>query len=212
MSTIKFQFEYNGATYTEKVSESGRSTYWVYYEQSESGKVFRTTKEAYELGFQKYLDEQKTLAELEDTEIPDDTAAILDELNREQNEANEFTNIGPKEIEERRAKKVRRSKDVAYEDGETTLTAKQVDFIRHLPDTEFWEHGVDSCIWVDCLCEDIKGQFEDKPMTVGAMVSTLCEKGLGIRVRQKVNGRTATSFELTTKGKLIAGELLNWNK
>lgn len=209
MSTIKFQFEYNGATYTEKVSESGRSTYWVAYEQSESGKVFRTTKEAYELGFQKYLDEQKTLIELEE-EIPDDTAAILDELNREQNKANEFTNIGPKEIEKRKAKKFRRPRDIAYDNEGVTLTAKQVDFIRHLPDTEFWEHGVDSCIWVDCLCEDIKGQFEGKPMTVGAMVSTLCEKGLAIRTRQKVNGRTATSFELTIKGKLIAGDIIDW--
>lgn len=87
------------------------------------------------------------------------------------------------------------------------LTAKQMDFIRHLPDTCFWENGLDSCVWVDCLCDEIGGQFAGKPMTVGAMVSTLCEKGLGRRCKQKVNNRKATSFELTEKGKLVAQSL-----
>lgn len=104
-------------------------------------------------------------------------------------------------------KRIRKSKDIAYDGNGITLTAKQVDFIRHLPDTNFWEHGLDSCIWVDCLCDDIGGQFEGKPMTVGAMISTLCEKGLGIRYKQRVNGRKATSFELTENGKLVAAEL-----
>jgi len=110
-----------------------------------------------------------------------------------------------------KAKKSRKSKDIAYtysENGETvvTLTAKQVDFVKHLPDTCFWENGLESCIWVDCLCDEISGQFAGKPMTVGAMISTLCEKGLGIRGKQKVNGRKCTSFELTDLGmKVFAG-------
>ena len=87
------------------------------------------------------------------------------------------------------------------------LTAKQIDFIRHLPDTCFWENGLESAIWVDCLCDEIKGQFEGKPMTVGAMISTLCEKGLGTRAKQKVNNRKATAFQLTEKGKLVAQSL-----
>lgn len=101
----------------------------------------------------------------------------------------------------------RKSKDIAYDGNGVTLTAKQVDFIRHLPDTCFWENGLDSKVWVDCLCDDIGGQFEGKPMTVGAMISTLCEKGLGIRAKEKVNNRTATYFELTPTGKMVAAEL-----
>ena len=182
MTTIKFQFECNGTTYMEKVSDAGRSTYWVACESSESGKVHRTTKEIYETKFQEFLDEQKTLAELEE-ELPDDTQPV-------------------------KPKKTRKPKDVAHEAEGVTLTAKQVDFIRHLPDTCFWEQGLDSCIWVDCLCDEIGGQFAGKPMTVGAMISTLCEKGLGRRMKAKVNGRTSTSFELTVKGKLIAGKLI----
>lgn len=103
--------------------------------------------------------------------------------------------------------KKRKPKDVAHEAEGVTLTAKQVDFIRHLPDTCFWENGLESCIWVDCLCDDIGGQFRGKPMTVGAMISTLCEKQLGERCRQKVNGRMATSFKLTELGQKIAAEL-----
>lgn len=93
------------------------------------------------------------------------------------------------------------------DDLKIILTAKQVDFIKHLPDTDFWENGIDSKIWVDCLCDDIKGQFEGKPMTVGAMISTLCEKGLGLRAKEKINNHKTTSFCLTELGKQVAQKL-----
>lgn len=105
------------------------------------------------------------------------------------------------------ARKPRKSKDVAYEGHGVTLTAKQVDFIHHLPDTCFWEAGVNSVIWCDVLTDDIKGQFANKPMTVGAMISTLCEKKLGFRIAQKRENRKCTSFSLTDLGKEIAKEL-----
>lgn len=95
------------------------------------------------------------------------------------------------------------------------LTAKQVDFIRHLPDTAFWESGVDSTPWIDCLCDDIGGQFEGKPMTVGAMVSTLREKGL-LKVSfgqfggdLEGKGRKAKFFSLTDAGKAVVSKILN---
>lgn len=117
-----------------------------------------------------------------------------------------------KENKKKASKKPRKSKDIAFEmDLSTgrhiTLTAKQADFIAHIPDTYFYENGVDSAIWVDCLADDIGGQFANKPMTVGAMISTLCEKGLGCRGKGKVNGRKATSFEFTEEGKEVAKEL-----
>lgn len=94
------------------------------------------------------------------------------------------------------------------------LTDKQVDFIRHLPDTTFWESGVDSCPWIDCLCDDIGGQFANKPMTVGAMISTLREKGL-LRVSfgqygggLEGKGRKAKFFEATEIGKEIFRQIL----
>lgn len=108
---------------------------------------------------------------------------------------------------EKKARKPRKSKDIAYEGHGVTLTAKQVDFIHRLPDTCFWEHGLDSTPWCDVLADEIGGQFEGKPMTTGAMISTICEKGLAERAKAKVNGRTATYLALTDLGKEIAKEL-----
>lgn len=107
---------------------------------------------------------------------------------------------------ERKAKAAKKNAAFTYTiNGEVivTLTEKQVDFVKHLPDTYFWEDGLDSCIWVDCLCDDIGGQFAGKPMTVGAMVSTLCEKGLAVRSKNRVNGKKCTGFALTPLGKQV---------
>lgn len=113
--------------------------------------------------------------------------------------------------EKPKKKSSRAKKNAAYmatiNGEEITLTEKQVDFFHHLPDTCYWENGVDSVIWVDCLCDDIGGQFANKPMTVGAMISTICEKGLGVRTKDRMNGRKATAFALTELGKEVAKEL-----
>ena len=114
-----------------------------------------------------------------------------------------------------KAKKTRKSKDIAYtyyaDDAHTTalftLTAKQVDFIRHLPDTCFWEKGLDSTPWTDVLCDEIGGQFAGKPMTVGAMISTLCEKGIAYRGKDRINNRTCTYMGLTEIGQAVAIDL-----
>lgn len=114
----------------------------------------------------------------------------------------------PKTEKKPRTKKVQEG-GFEYDDNGTkiTLTAKQADFFKHLPDTDFWENGVDSIIWVDSLCDEIGGQFASKPMTVGAMISTICEKGLGSRVIDRRDGRKCTQFALTDLGKKIATAL-----
>ena len=132
---------------------------------------------------------------------------IIDETGLEPADAELERNIRKEKKAKKSPSKPRRSKDIAYEANGMTLTAKQVDFIKHLPDTDYWEKGLDSCIWTDILCDQIGGQFADKPMTVGAMISTLCEKGLGVRGKEKMNGRKATFFELTEMGKKVAGDL-----
>lgn len=108
----------------------------------------------------------------------------------------------------------RRPKDVAAEfettEGAVTLTAKQVDFLREvaqLGEDDLLGSFVTGC-WCDVLCDAIGGQFTGKPMTVGAMLSTLCEKGLGERSkeeRETDKGRTerVTSFCLTDLGRQV---------
>lgn len=106
----------------------------------------------------------------------------------------------------------RKSKDVALtvhgKDLEVilTLTRKQVNFIEEFVKTSFWEHGLDSSLWVDVLVDEIGGEFAGKPMTVGAMISTLREKGLINVGVAKVNGRKSKYFVLTKLGQEVVGE------
>ena len=216
-NTNEITFEINGATYTRKAN----GYCYVSYEYSENGKVHRIGKDEFEAKYAQFQTEEaiEGAVEIEITELEpregekvyhDEPIEQIDieaavEATEESETTEEIKQIA-KEFAPKK-KRTRKSKDIAYDGNGITLTTKQVDFIHHLPDTCFWEHGLDSCIWVDCLCDDIGGQFKGKPMTVGAMISTLCEKGLGIRCKEKVNNRTATYFELTQTGKMVAAEL-----
>lgn len=182
-NTNDITFEINGATYIRKAN----GYCYVSYEYSESGKVHRIGKDEFEAKYSQFQMESAIEA-TEESVTTEETQQI----------AKEFA---PKK------KRTRKSKDIAYDGNGVTLTAKQVDFIRHLPDTCFWENGLDSALWTDVLADEIGGQFAGKPMTTGAMISTLCEKGLGVRSKERVNNRTATAFKLTGLGKVIAAEL-----
>lgn len=125
-------------------------------------------------------------------------------------EFNRAMGIGGKDQDGKPARKARKSKDVAFEHEGVTLTAKQADFLRELDAAG--QDGVlgdaDSGWWCDCITDGIGGQFAGKPMAVGAMISTLCEKGLGERSkeqRDQGNGRTkkVTSFCLTDQGRQV---------
>lgn len=102
-------------------------------------------------------------------------------------------------------KKPRRSKDIAHESRGITLTAKQVNFIQMVPGDDFYEHGLDSTLWIDCLCDTVAGTFS--PMAVGAMISTLREKGVIYVDVDRINGKKCKYFGFTPLGKEIAKEL-----
>ena len=188
---------------------------YIYVRNTETGRCSRYNAEAQNgkrISADVY-DSNKTRAKTRmDEENGDDlTEEMIENALREVEESQtteEIKHIAEGFAPKKKQSKPRKSKDIAHESKcGVTLTAKQVDFLRHLPDSDFWENGLDSEIWVDCLCDEIGGQFRDKPMTVGAMISTLCEKKLGVRCRQKVNGRVATSFALTDLGKTVISEL-----
>lgn len=188
-----FKLDSDGYIYV-LCTETNRAT--RYNGEGQNGK--RISMDAY-LEAVEILEHEAAIKEVGETETTEEVKEIVKEL-------------APK------AKKTRRPKDVAFKTiieladdkiADVTLTAKQVDFIQHLPDTYFWEDGLESVIWVDCLCDDIQGQFAGKPMTVGAMISTLCEKDLGQRATDSKGprGGKATSFCLTELGKRVAAEL-----
>lgn len=194
-------FELNGKTYTD----TANGYYWV----TENGKKSRISRAAFVEAWNKYLNWTTEVAKAvvaETAEVEEIVAKVEEEITTEEVEA-----VAAEMAPKAKKKSSRAKKNAAFRmdvDGtEITLTAKQVDFIKHLPDTCFWENGIDSIIWVDCLCDDIGGQFEGKPMTVGAMISTICEKGLGSRGTDRRNGRKCTCFALTETGKVVAKKL-----
>lgn len=99
----------------------------------------------------------------------------------------------------KRPKKVR---DVAFEHDGVTLTAKQADFLRELSrlsEDEVLGNHLGGW-WCDMIVDVIGGQFRNKSMTVGAMISTICEKGLAVRSKEERDGRKCVAFELTDAG------------
>ena len=180
-----------------------------YNAEAQNGK--RISVDEYETKMAEALHKETTANEESKMVEITDEEAFEEALERAEEDI--ITEEGQEVVREmKKEKKAKRAKkniafSVTHDGIEISLTEKQVDFINHLPDTNFWEHGLDSCIWVDCLCDDIGGQFANKPMTVGAMISTLCEKGLGVRTKERMNGRKCTSFELTELGKKVAKEL-----
>ena len=215
-NTNEITFEINGATYTRKAN----GYCYVSYEYSERGKIHRIGKTEFEAKYAQFQTEKdmEEAVEVEITELEpregekvyhdepieqtDIEAAV--EKTEESQTTEEIKQIA-KEFAPK--KRTRKSKDIAYDGNGITLTSKQVDFIRHLPDTYFWENGLDSALWTDVLADEIGGQFAGKPMTTGAMISTICEKGLAIRATDRINGRKATFMELTELGKKVAAEL-----
>lgn len=174
-----------------------------YYYKKVDGKQTRIPKAEWEQAFEAYVGSVDEADEQWDTE--DDVEARKEIEEQKDKETEDAFN------KQKKVRKPRRSKDVAFEMdtliGHVTLTAKQVQFLKLLPKTCFWENGLDSALWCDILADEIGGQFADKPMTVGAMISTLREKDLLIVVVQRVNGRKAKFFELTDLGKEVAAEL-----
>lgn len=218
-------FELFGATYTRKANG-----YCYAHYNAETAKTHRISKAEFEARHTEYKMMDMTLAEVEAAEDPEVSVEqfcemlaqhteeiraeeAIREFNEERAAEAEEATQSTEQVQEAastpKAKKSQRKakKNAAFratiDNTEITLTEKQVDFFYHMTDTCFWENGLESCIWVDCLCDEIGGQFEGKPMTVGAMISTICEKGLGTRAKDRINGRKCTSFALTELGKKV---------
>lgn len=113
-------------------------------------------------------------------------------------------------IKAKKPSKPRASKDIAYTKdygtSKVTLTVKQLDFLRHLKDIEAWK-GPRTELVIEEICDEIGGQFTEKPMTIGAMISTLCEKGLAVRTKERVENRKVMVFSFTPSGVELATEL-----
>lgn len=104
--------------------------------------------------------------------------------------------------------KGRSRRKIAYASEATgeTLTATQVDFLRELSRISGWKPAEFTII--EHMVDMIGGNFMEKPTKVGAILSTLSEKGI-IRVALKKEGkRNMKAFVFTDKGVTIYKEIM----
>lgn len=198
------EFTVDGIIYME--TEKG------YCYKVEAGKKTRIKKQELEDAFEDLChrtDEQLDLY-VEESGLDEQVDEWMAEINEAKEAHAEEQAKSDKQAEDAingkdKPKKKRKSKDIAFELNGFTLTAKQVNFIKMMPEDDFYEHGLDSTLWIDCFCDTVTGTFN--PMAVGAMVSTLREKDIIYVDVQKMNGKKCKYFGLTPLGKKIAKEL-----
>lgn len=213
MKNTKDAFELNEAIY----ATTGKG----YYYRTVGTDMRRISRADYELAWDELIASVNAADEdLEwEQEVTAPKKAAAKRAERSDKAAEDKLAMPFKVVKEKKAegtKRTRQSKDIAWagvvDDGivaphTVTLTSKQVDFIKHIPDTCFYENGLDSTPWCDVLADEIGGQFTDKPMTVGAMISTLREKGVIYVGTDRINGKKAKYFGFTEVGKRVAKEL-----
>ena len=193
----EIRFELNGVTYTQTAKGyCSKSTGTFDKKGQELSR--RIGKHIWEQAFEEYTEQANDEAEQAEWD------AEMEARKQEQGQKDRETEA---EFNKKAEKRTRKSKDIAHESNGVTITAKQADFIKHLPDSSFWGNGLDSALWCDILADEIGGQFAGKPMAVGAMISTLREKGL-VSVGKDLDRKGKPKFMVLTEiGKQVAKEL-----
>lgn len=93
-----------------------------------------------------------------------------------------------------------------FEGKRVILTPKQTEFMERLEENETWEQD-DSGRWyygdhyAECMSDTMS------PMSVGAMITTLREKGIIRTEYARVDGRRVCKFQLTELGMLVYNRL-----
>ena len=87
-------------------------------------------------------------------------------------------------------------------DVSTTLTPKQLEFMERLSENQDWpENGVDGSYVASYYAEELNDTMN--PMSVGAIITTLREKGLLATTKVSYGGIKTCKFRLTETGKKI---------
>lgn len=193
-------FAVNGIGYN--TNEKGNRFFKI-----ENEKTTRIGKAEYEAVFEQYTND------IEDVELEFNEEEAIREAKKEMEEASDHA--AEEAVNHPKKKSSRSLRNAAHRvevDGvEIGLTEKHVTFLKNLPKCCFWDDGLDSGVWVFDV-RDTLAQMGMAGMTVGAMISTLREKGL-LRVMlgdvENMNGRTRREkyIELTETGKKVAEAL-----
>lgn len=168
--------------------------------------MMRIARHIFEQAFDEYIQTAQDNADADEW----DDAELIEERKQAEAEKQEKSDKQAEKTVKKEAKKAskpRKSRDIAFEYKGYTLTSKQVDFLKEASQTSFFERGEESALWCDVLVDEIGGQFANKPMTVGAMISTLKEKDIVFVAFDRVDGHKAKYFGFTPLGKQIVKEL-----
>ena len=199
-------FTLNGTIY--EINKKGNYFYKSTGKMDKKGNpiMMRISQAVYEQAFDQYVKEAADVAEAQEPmDWEREADAEYEERLQKQTESDKAAEeaVNGKKAETKKVSKPRKSKDIAHESNGVTLTAKQMQFLKLLPKTSFWEEGVESTLWCDCIAEDIRWN----PMSVGAMISTLREKKLVVVGRDLDRKGHPKFMELTDMGKQVAKEL-----
>lgn len=97
-----------------------------------------------------------------------------------------------------------------FEGKRVLLTPKQTEFMERLEEYENWESGNHGkWLYVDLYAECLSDTMP--PMSVGAMITTLREKGVIRTEYSKVGGRKICRFQLTELGQYVYNKLSSGN-
>ena len=140
---------------------------------------------------------------------------LMDELNQRKSEeappeALPVASVAPNEPT--KGKSTTRGKlqpggfEDTFEGKRVLLTPKQVEFLERLEENETWEQdGSGRWFYGDHYAECLSDTMS--PMSVGAMVTTLREKGVIRTEYTRYNGRKVCKFQLTDMGKFVYDRL-----
>ena len=169
----------------------------TYFWKVENGKKTRISRSEYELAFEAYTDPiEEELDELDEQELVREAQREMAEASDRQ--AEEAINKPKKTY-----KRSRVAKTLVIDGVEIGLTEKHLTILHAMPKSGFWDNGLSSCIWTFALADAVEGEMS--AMAVGAIISTLREKGIilvGIGATKKEK-----YIELTDFGKKVATEL-----
>lgn len=160
-----------------------------FFKVDKDGKLVRISRSDYEIAYETYMDNAEQ-------EMYNKEQELREKKNRESDKIAEDSVNRPQ-----KAKRTRAATSVVdLGKIKVALTEKQVAFMMSLPLSKDWKN-VDSTIHIQDLGMDLGGEFAEKPMTVGAMVTTLREKGVIFVTK---GGRKERSFNLTDVGVKVA--------
>jgi hypothetical protein len=195
-------FTVNGIGYN--TNEKGNRFYKI-----ENEKATRIGKAEYEAAFEEF-----TGYAADDEELEFDEDAAIREAKKEMEEASDRIAEDAVNYPKKSSRSLRKAAHRVTVDGaEIGLTEKHVMFLENLPKCSYWDHGLDSSVWVFDV-RDTLAMAGMAGMTVGAMISTLREKGLLVVGEETFTnfvrggrGRKEKYMELTETGKKVAEAL-----